>query len=306
MLYDFKNDKIVTKAVEYSVSYHCNLRCAGCSHISPFIDRQFPSLESFSADIDKLCRVLHVFEFRLLGGEPLLNPDIDSFIGIMKQSGIADKVTVTTNGLLLHTMTDHFWENVDSVIVTLYPDTVKRVEKYLERIMNHAKQSNTELCLWKKPIFRTTMLTKGQPKDWITDMIFKTCKNVHFGHCHMIHEGKLYKCAVPPFLPQYLSKIGMDYYNPAEDAFDIHKSTYLLQDLKAFLTSFKTLKACKFCLGYLGKSQNHHQLESEFISHPELQRIARETHLDYRKLTIECFRYYLRRLTEKVTEKNMW
>ena len=54
-------------------------------------------------------------------------------------------------------------------------------------------------------------------------MIFRTCKNVHASHCHMIHEGKLYKCAVPLFLPEYLLKLERDGYDPANDAFDIHK-----------------------------------------------------------------------------------
>jgi GTP 3',8-cyclase len=306
MLYDFKNDTVLTKALEYSISYHCNLRCAGCSHLSPFMAKQFPSLESFSSDIHTLSRALHTAEFRLLGGEPLLNPEIDSFISIAKESGIADKVSVTTNGLLLHTMTDHFWKNVDSVLVCPYPDTSKRVKKSLERITVQAKQSNTELRIWEKPVFRTTITTKGQPRDWITDMIFKTCRIVHLGHCHMVHKGKLYKCAVPPFLPHYLSKLGTGCYNPADDAFDIHASPSLFQDLKAFLTSCRTLKACSFCLGYLGKSQQHYQLESECVSHPGLQGIMRETHLDYWKLAKGSLRYYLRRLNEKLTKKNQW
>jgi organic radical activating enzyme len=306
MLYDFHDDKVVTKGIEYSVSYHCNLRCAGCSHMSPFTDKQYPSLDRFSSDIGKIRKVLHAYEFRLLGGEPLLNPEIDSFVRIAKESRMAEKVTVTTNGLFLHRMTDLFWENVDRVRVTLYPDTIKRLTNFLELIRTRARQSNTELCLDNKIVFRTTIMTKAQSRDWITDMIFKTCKNVHFWHCHMIHQGKLYKCAVPPFLPHYLSKIDAEGYNPADDAFDMHNSAHLFEELKAFLTSRKTLMACNFCLGFLGKAQRHHQLGSEYVSHPEQQRIMRETHLDYRKLTMESLQYFLRRLNEKMSGKHEW
>ena len=111
MLYKFKNGKVLTHNLEYSVSYHCNLRCAGCSHLSPFSQKKFPSLESFCDDIRKLSEGLHASEMRLLGGEPLLNPEISTYIKEAKESGIANAVSITTNGLLLHKMDDDFWEN---------------------------------------------------------------------------------------------------------------------------------------------------------------------------------------------------
>ena len=46
VLYETRDGKIHTRAVEYSVAYHCNLRCSGCSHMSPFIDTKLPPLES--------------------------------------------------------------------------------------------------------------------------------------------------------------------------------------------------------------------------------------------------------------------
>jgi len=98
----------------------------------------------------------------------------------------------------------------------------------------------------------------------------------------------------------------VDYYNSADDTLDIHKSNNLFQDLKEFLSSLKTMEACNFCLGYLGKSQAHHQLESEFISDPRRQKITRRTHLDYCKMVIEGIKYYLRRLNEKITGNHTW
>ena len=92
MLYKFKEGKILTKAVEYSVAYHCNLRCSSCSHLAPFQKKKFPSLESFGSDLDKLSSGLHAKDLRLVGGEPLLHPKINDFLKIAKEVGIADTI----------------------------------------------------------------------------------------------------------------------------------------------------------------------------------------------------------------------
>jgi hypothetical protein len=305
MTYEFKEGKVLVKAVEYSVSYHCNLRCSGCSHLSPYSQKKFPSLDSFAADIDRLGKGLHAVDIRLVGGEPLLNPEIAAFIKTAKESQIADTVMVTTNGLLLHTMKDEFWKHADFVSVTLYPDALPQ-EKFISMFRERAEESNTRLRLYPSPIFRTTIVTEPQLPDWITSMIFKTCKTAHLYHCHMIHEGMLYKCAVPPFLPGYLSKVGQDNYNPSVDAFNIHGASEMYQDVKEFLVSPEPLDACRFCLGHVGKFQEHHQLKLGQIADPGAQHISRRTHLDSYKFVKECVRYCRRRALEKITGKQSW
>jgi len=304
MLYELKSGKVITKSIEYSVSYHCNLRCSGCSHMSPFLGKRFPSIESFSSDIHQLSKGLHAEIIRLLGGEPLLNPEISSFIKVTKKSGIADKIMVTTNGLLLHKMNDDFWENVDFILVNLYPGAP--LKERLGYFKERANQFHTRL--WMDPVskFRTTIVTDPHPRDWVTGMIFKTCKDVHLWHCHMIYEGKLYKCAVPPFLPEYLSKMGKDGYDSAREGFDLYKTRNFVEELKDFLLSPKTLEACRFCLGYLGKWQDHHQIEAQSISDPGLLNITRKEALDRNRFLKECARYYIRRVASKFLREQMW
>lgn len=305
MLYEVRDGKVRTKAVEYSVSYHCNLRCSGCSHMSPFLKRSFPSLESFAADVEQLGKVLHAADIRLVGGEPLLNPQVEEFVKTAKRSGIADTVMVTTNGLLLHRAGDGFWENVDFVSVTIYPDAPPAPEN-VELFKERARASGTRLRLFPNPVFRTTIVTEPHPRGWVTDMIYRTCKNAHLYHCHMIHEGRLYKCAVPPFLPEYQRRIGMGDYDPAGDGYDIHAGGERLAALKAYLFSPRVLEACRWCLGHVGKFQEHHQLDPSFVKSPTMQRISGATHLDRYKLLKESVRYGRRRLVERVTGRPAW
>jgi len=305
MLYKFENGKVLTLALEYSVSYHCNLRCSACSHMAPFSAKKFPSLESFRNELNKLGKYLHAQDLRLVGGEPLLNPEVTEFIKIAKQSGIADTVMLTTNGLLLHKMKDEFWKNVDFVSITLYPGHYPS-DANIQRYKKIAAETNTRLRTFENPVFRTTIVTQPHPRDWATKMIFNTCKGAHLYHCHMIHEGYLYKCACPPFLPEYLAKIdAKSNYQPSEDGFSIH-GNHDISDLQKFLFDKKTLNACRYCLGYVGKFQDQHQLGKEFLKNPALMNITRAHNIDKYKFAKEVLRLHYRRVKEKMLNKPQW
>jgi len=43
-----------------------------------------------------------VFDFRLNGDEPFLHPELLEVVAAIRGSGIADKITLVTNGVQLH------------------------------------------------------------------------------------------------------------------------------------------------------------------------------------------------------------
>jgi hypothetical protein len=44
--------------------------------MAPFLKETLPPLESFANDVNRLSRVLRAKDIRMVGGEPLLHPDI--------------------------------------------------------------------------------------------------------------------------------------------------------------------------------------------------------------------------------------
>ena len=305
MLYEIRDGKIQTQAVEYSVAYHCNLKCANCSHMAPFLDKKLPPLESFAADVERLSQALHAKDIRMVGGEPTLNPEIVEFLKVARRSGIADTVMVTTNGLLLNSMPDEFWENVDFIWLSQYPGASPR-EKMLEKFKAKAAESNTRFDVDPTFYFRATVVPESHPKDWVTRMIFNTCESAHRFHCHMIHEGRLYKCACPAFMTEYLARMGRNGYDNSGDGFSIHQSKDLFNELKDFLFTARPLDACRNCLGYVGKWQDHRQLDRQVAQDPSREPMSRKTHLDTRKFVQASALYYMRRATEKLTGAPKW
>src|SRR6202012_3133784 len=58
----------------------------------------------------------------MVGGEPLLHPDIVELARIARQLRVAPVISLTTNGFLLPRMGDDFWQAIDALTISRYPD----------------------------------------------------------------------------------------------------------------------------------------------------------------------------------------
>ena len=96
---------------EVALAEHCNLRCAGCDHFSPIAEPEFADIKEFERDFSRLSELFNgqAQEIHLLGGEPLLNPDIVLFLQVARKSFPQAIIDITTNGLLLKQMSEEFW-----------------------------------------------------------------------------------------------------------------------------------------------------------------------------------------------------
>ena len=101
--------------LDIHVTEHCNLNCVSCNHYSPLAPPIFINLQELERNMEKLKAkgAQKLFkELHLLGGEPLLHPDIADVIRIVRTCFTADHtlIKLVTNGLLLKNMPESFWE----------------------------------------------------------------------------------------------------------------------------------------------------------------------------------------------------
>lgn len=121
------NESFLPYIIEFHLVDHCNLNCAGCSHFAPLVTGEvFSDFSNFKRDLSRLSQIFtDVYEIRLMGGEPLLQPDIVNYIEFSRQTFPKSKVSVSTNGILLQKMPVAFWQTcaVNDVLVKLsnYP-----------------------------------------------------------------------------------------------------------------------------------------------------------------------------------------
>lgn len=118
------------------VNRNCNLACPYCFAAKIFKEDSGITFEEYKKHIDFLNR-LNEEEVRLIGGEPLLHPNIKRFVNYATVKGIK-RVLIFTNGLLLDKMYNIAnIEKVDYLVNINSPENIGQ-ENY-NKIINNLK-----------------------------------------------------------------------------------------------------------------------------------------------------------------------
>lgn len=116
-----------TPHLEIQVAEHCNLNCASCTHFSPLAEESYMTKEDFSSQLQKANKIFrgHCKSLKIMGGEPLLHPEIAELQRLAREAMPEIKITLQTNGILLTRMSEDFWKSCTDndilVRVTRYP-----------------------------------------------------------------------------------------------------------------------------------------------------------------------------------------
>ena len=242
--------KILARSLEVNLTAHCNLSCYGCDHASPVHPEHYLSAEELAQDLAALSAVYHVFEFLLTGGEPLLHPHLLDVVDAIRSSGVADKITLMTNGVLLHKAPASLWGKIDKIGVSIYPGVKRKLSQ--DDIKTLANQNG--LLLWYKVTdeFRTKLLHSANSDRDLVSAIYSTC--TLRASCHTIHEGRYFKCSPGPFVPDWLRRVGVDAPAFSRDSVPVRDNPDLHRQLADYLRDAEPLSACQYCLGCVGKS----------------------------------------------------
>jgi len=254
--------KVRLFGVEYNLTEHCNLSCYHCDHASPLMARKFASLEDYERDIRAITEAVHVQEFRLVGGEPLLHPQLLDFIRIARDADIGDAIKIYTNGVLLHTMPDEFWEQTDVLWVSTYPGIRRRMSD--EAIAAKCAKHGTQLDL--RPTiteFNRSFINNRIEDEDLVRRIFSQCKMANEYSCFSIYEGMFFRCSVAPFARERLRMAGIEFPGPEVDGIHIHGNPHLGAEIEARVKSKEPLKACSYCLGSSGPMVAHRQVNRQ-------------------------------------------
>jgi hypothetical protein len=254
--------KLSVSAMEYNLTEHCNLSCYQCDHASPLVAKKFASLSDFARDMRALSQAVHLSELRLVGGEPLLHPELLEFMKATREIGIADAIKVYTNGVLLHTMPDEFWMQTDTLWISTYPGVRRRMSDQAIA----AKCAEHGVVLDLRPViteFNRTCINNPVEDNDLVKHIFRQCKMANEYACFAIYEGMFFRCSVAPFTQKRLFLAGIEFPGPEVDGIPIHGNPHFREQIEARLTSNEPLAACTYCLGSSGPMISHRQMNRQ-------------------------------------------
>ncbi|SCY05083.1 4Fe-4S single cluster domain-containing protein [Lachnospiraceae bacterium XBB2008] len=228
--------------LEYHISFHCNLKCAGCTHFSNIISSpRFGNIDKFRHDLARLQELFWgIGKIRLMGGEPLLNPDLPQFIIAARDSFPDADIRVVSNGLLLREehsdILDSMRDNAVLFDISMYPPT--------QNIINNV----SKICNEHNVILTVTPdiseFTAGMNLTGMSDPeeSYKSCPA---GHCTYLCDGYISTCAMPQLIDIYNSKYKAGITPAKSDIIDLYDETLdgyeLLNRLK------RPMNICRFC-----------------------------------------------------------
>lgn len=242
-----RRDKIWRPAIEFNLTEHCNLSCTHCDHASPVMPTKLADLDSFTRDVEALSTVLEAREFKFVGGEPLLHPQLLDFLKVAKDVHIAERQIVVTNGVLLHKVPDVFWDLIDGMWISIYPGVRYRFDwNWIQQ-----KANEHQIFIWRKetPEFAQRSLIEEVSNESLVQMVFDNCDLAHLESCHTIHDGRYYICAPSVWTQQRLALRGVTFENREADSVAIHDNPTLHDDLDSLIRTQEPLAACRYCLG---------------------------------------------------------
>lgn len=217
---------------ETNITSDCTNRCICCDHYSPMLEPVYVDPEQIRRDLAAAKRIMHAGDYRLIGGEPTLHPQICEILDIAHESKISDTVTVWTNGMRLHLMPDEFWRKADGITVTVYPKL-----KNLAWIQEKCRAEKMPLQIVRHGHFNRTFSSREAPRDE-TEPMFRKCI---YRSCNEYDNGWFYHCNNGSFISRLIMGLpegtdGINLYTATEDEF------------RAYLERTEPFESCKHCV----------------------------------------------------------
>lgn len=248
------------ESCEVNCTLHCNLRCAWCDHSSPHVGQWFLKVDDLEKDLAALSKFTTMNDIRLVGGEPLLHPEIVAIARAAKKSGAVKKVTLITNGVLLHRAPEDIWQYIDRLWVSRYPNVRTSMDDQAIRTL--AASHSMKVSIVNQPYFRIKTLSRpNSSPDWI-QTIYNACDQRRT--CRTIKDGYFFTCPPAALFPERMPDVNRSDYQQSNGV-RLDGTLESARAIHNYLNRKEPLPACAWCLGTIGKVEACRQLTKDEV-----------------------------------------
>lgn len=230
---------------EVHLTEHCNLNCKGCSHFSPLAKPEFVNLDEYTRDIKRLSELFNgeVEYIHLMGGEPLLNPDIERIFDITREAFPVGHLQLVTNGILLLSMKESFWDSCEKNNIEIMP-TQYPINVDYTKIREKAKKHHVFYKAYSGDIKEKTLYSFKLSK-FGAERIEKNFYNCEMAnYCINLSHGKLYPCVFPAYVHHLNQYFHTDFIVSPLDGIDIYSA---VSGKEILYKLSKPIPFCRYC-----------------------------------------------------------
>jgi len=258
--------KPVLPFLETMITQVCNLACVGCTNYSDLSHKGYVTWKDGKEQLEKWLEIVDIPDFGIMGGEPLINPQVDEWLIGVRDLMPNAQIRFTTNGLLMHKHTDiiklmHELGNVVFKITVHTPDD-EILKSTIDDIFNNFQWTEvTEYGIkrWKTSnnlrlqINYPTQFLKTFKGNYNNMLPFDSIPSESFNDCiqqtcPLLYNGKIYKCSTAGLL-----KDTLDFNNIKNELWIKHidngiSTTDDINHIKRFVENFgKPNALCRQC-----------------------------------------------------------
>ncbi len=228
------------KYLETHLTDHCNLNCKACSHYCNIAPECFANIDEFKINLLRLSKIFSNIEtIRLMGGEPLLHPDINLFLKAARNLFPDSKIKLVTNGIMLQRMSTDFWQtckqNGIMIDISKYPYT----EKIFSKLVNMCEINDVKTEIinigYEFYCFHNPN-ANSEPQKALNN-----CRK--YFYCPILIGDRIYICAKSYFVKNYNQRFLKNI--PVADGIDINSNSGS-NILKYIETPVETCKYCSY------------------------------------------------------------
>jgi uncharacterized Fe-S cluster-containing radical SAM superfamily protein len=258
--------KPILPFVETMITQVCNLSCTGCTNYSDLQHEGYVPWSQGRTWLEAWLERIDIPDFGIMGGEPLINPEVNMWIQGVRDLLPTSQIRFTTNGILLH-------KNLNIV------DLLSDIGNCVFKITVHEKDTDVEDAI--KIIFgkyKWNTVTEYGINRYITDNGFrfqinrpKTFLKTYQGNysnmtphnnapqdafdiccqptCPLLYKGRIYKCSTSGLLKETLEKFNNPNWEVWKsyitEGIDANCST---EELQTFINNFgQANELCSMC-----------------------------------------------------------
>ena len=215
---------------ETHITEACNLKCRGCSHFSVFAKPKHKDLAEFEREFKRLSEIEEIGIIRLMGGEPLLNPNFMEYCRIARKYFPDAQICLVTNGTLDERLIPHMNEIRALKINVTKSEYHLGLDEHIDYTERHEKGHLYNISL--------DLTGKQNPKT-----MFFFC-DIRIHNWFYFQDGRFYPCCIAGTIHDFWRHFDLDFGFTQEDlSIDIFNHT--AQEIEDFI--HKPCLLCRFC-----------------------------------------------------------
>jgi organic radical activating enzyme len=233
------NNKKFLHSVDIVISEKCTLNCKDCANLMQYYqDAKNISYEMVVKDFENLTsKIDHIFEVRLIGGEPFVNKDIYRIIDYFLQSTKITKLVIYTNATI--PLKSELMKNYVTPKIVFSITDYGSLSKNTKKVTSLLTEMNIAYRALPPNNWTDSAVIKDQKRseEGMIDIFEKCCGKNLF----TVMYGKIYRC---PFVSNAERLHAIPFNEKNGISLEASASNII-----EYTSGIKYLPACNFCNG---------------------------------------------------------